>query len=145
MDEGLVLLAMTRIMPRVVRDENDCWVWSGAKSSAGYGNIRVNKVWRHTHQFSFEFHKGPVPVGMEIDHLCRNRACCNPSHLEAVTRAENLRRARLHRVPSTHCARGHEMTEENTMREGPNGARRCRICRLAQKNRNARDRRAAAL
>jgi hypothetical protein len=69
-----------------------CWIWQRYVTIYGYGLTQVNRVGRHAHIVYYERTYGPVPKGLEIDHLCRIRACCNPDHLEAVTRAVNQRR-----------------------------------------------------
>lgn len=107
----------------------ECWIWTGAKRQAGYGVIGLP---RHgvgsVHRVSYELHNGPIPEGLHLDHLCGNRLCANPEHLEAVTQAENNRRAAAVRVANqTKCKRGHEFTEENTMRQH-GGQRLCRTC-----------------
>lgn len=84
-----------RLMERVVVTDG-CWLWSGAVSTNGYGRIGVGgSRLEQAHRVAYEIHVGPIPEGLHIDHLCRNRLCVNPAHLEAVTQAENNRRATL--------------------------------------------------
>ncbi len=81
-----------RLFRRVERTDSGCWLWTGALNG-GYGRIHHSpgRV-LYTHRAAYELLVGPVPEGMDLDHLCRNRACCNPDHLEPVTRRENLLR-----------------------------------------------------
>lgn len=72
--------------------EDGCWLWLGAVNHDGYGVISVNNKIERAHRLSYEQHIGQIPEGLQIDHLCRQRSCVNPSHLEPVTRAENNRR-----------------------------------------------------
>lgn len=75
-------------------DKSDCWLWT-ASLSGGYGVFTVHGSWGSAHRWSYEYHKGSIPPGLHIDHLCRNRRCVNPNHLEAVTQRENnVRRAK---------------------------------------------------
>jgi hypothetical protein len=86
---------------------NGCWLWTGPKASNGYG--RIAHIWAH--RFAYELSVGPIPAGLVIDHLCRNRSCVNPDHLEPVTYRENNMRG-LNFVGRPHtpdiCPRGHQ-------------------------------------
>lgn len=104
-------------------DRSICWPWPGMWDVWGYGRVGVNGHQRGAHRAVYELMVGPVPDGLELDHLCRFRACVNPDHLEPVTHAENVRR--IH-VRQTHCLYGHEFNEVNTRYRG--NARRCRVC-----------------
>lgn len=74
-----------------------CWEWTGGRDGNGYGRIRVGGRQQGAHRISYELFVGPVPTGLELDHLCRLRHCVNPGHLEPVTHAENMRRGALAR------------------------------------------------
>lgn len=123
---------------------NGCHIWTRAKNNRGYGHTAINGRRVYVHRLAFELAVGPIPEGMEIDHVCHtqdqscpggiaclHRACCNPEHLEPVTSAENSRRAgsRL-----AHCSQGHEYTAENTVihKKGQRSARECRTCNSAR-------------
>lgn len=75
-----------------------CWQWTGAVNPKGYAHVRVQRVTMHAHQWSYRMFVGPVPAGLELDHLCRNTSCVRPSHLEPVTKGENVRRQNLARA-----------------------------------------------
>jgi hypothetical protein len=133
------------MLQRIVVQPDGCWIWVGPRNvKSRYG------VWKHgyVHRLVYECLIGPIPKGYEIDHTCFVRACCNPAHLEAVTSAENKRRAREHygnrgapvaMAAKTHCPRGHPYDEENTSRSSAVNPhwRRCRTCH----NKKARERR----
>jgi hypothetical protein len=124
-----------RFWKRVFPEPNTgCWLWDGPLNK-GYGALRVGTVRAgdrrrvEAHKFSYELHKGPVPAGLEIDHLCRVRCCVNPDHLEAVTHRENIRRGNTFAAKNaakTHCLRGHDLAVEGYVRW--DGRRQCRAC-----------------
>lgn len=123
-----------------------CWLWTGRVNNHGYGVTSVKTRPVQAHRAAYELSVGPIPDGLEIDHLCRVRRCVNPEHLEAVTASENVRRSdhtksaasiRAHWLGKTHCPNGHPYDEENTYRR-PDGGRDCRTC---QKRRSAENHR----
>lgn len=134
-----------------VNEQDECWVWTGAILRNGYGYFGVTKGrCIVAHRFAYMSMIGEIPEGLDLDHLCRNRACVNPYHLQPVTRRVNLRRgigpqvSRERLGGRTHCIRGHEFTELNTYR-APNGTRKCRECyRVADRERK-RAKRSGAL
>ena len=117
--------------------DSPCWLWTGANTGSGYpygvswdGLRRVK-----AHRWSWQTANGGIPSGQEIDHLCRNTLCVRASHLQAVTRSENIRRSDApgpRAVRENTCKRGHPFTLENTLVRGKNW-RECRICRRAIK------------
>lgn len=107
-----------------------CWRWLGSFTERGYSQFWSKGKMRRAHVFSFALNGGVVPSGLELDHLCRNRGCVNPSHLEPVTHRENMLRSDsppAWHIRQTHCLRGHEFTKENT-KLSRSGERRCRKC-----------------
>ena len=113
-----------RLKRRVKVTPSGCWEWQGHRTF-GYGRIQVGNKCKRAHRVSYQLLVGDIPAGKELDHLCRNRACINPSHLEPVTGSENVRRG-AHGM-KTHCPWGHEYNEKNTyLSEGK--WRSCRKC-----------------
>lgn len=124
-----------RIMSKVVYDFG-CWTWrSPSTTGNGYGLINHDGKMRLVHRVMFTAENGAIPEGAHIDHLCRNTFCCNPTHLEPVTQAENNRRSEAWRwqTRKTHCPHGHEYTPENTYVY--KSRRNCRTC-IAARNRS---------
>lgn len=116
-----------RFFSKVRVEESGCWVWTAATSSNGYGKFGIGPRVLLTHRVSFELLRGPIPLGMQLDHVCRVKTCVNPAHLEPVTTQENTRR---YRETVTHCARGHAFSGENVFLRncGRYLKRCCRIC-----------------
>jgi hypothetical protein len=119
-----------RIFKRIDFAGHDvCWEWPGSHTQNGYGTIcwYVDKkyVGKTVHRVVYEAFNGPIEPGLDMDHLCRNRICFNPSHLEPVSRTENSQRGAKYRP--THCKNGHEYTPENSHFTKLNHIR-CREC-----------------
>lgn len=106
-----------------------CWAWTHTLTHKGYASFGVEGVANSGHRYSYILNVGPIPDSLEIDHLCRNRACVNPEHLEAVTHRENLLRV----ARNTHCGYGHEMSPETTYINSK-GSRVCSQCRRDRRN-----------
>ena len=111
-----------------------CWPWTASKRENGYGQYTVSgKNWL-PHRYAYTEVIGPIPEGMDLDHLCRNPACVNPAHLEPVTHRENVLRSdnfAAHYATQTRCKHGHELTPENIYLW--RGTRYCRECRRSRR------------
>lgn len=130
---------LQRFEARVCKDESGCWLWLAYTNQDGYGRSRWEGRLQMAHRISWQVHRGPIPGGLEIDHLCKVRRCVNPDHLELVTHYENVQRtvnpslaerplapgARLHLREI--CRNGHMLTPEN-LRISKTGHPSCRAC-----------------
>lgn len=109
----------------------ECWIWTAPPASTGYGQFWKDGTNRGAHVVAWEMLRGEIPEGLQLDHLCRNRACVNPWHLEPVTIGVNVLRGEgitaVH-AAKTHCANGHEFTPANTYIT-KEGWRQCRECK----------------
>ncbi len=123
-----------------VNKTEGCWLWTACVFHHGYGQFMAIRGSKYAHRYSYELAHGAIPAGMEAHHICKNRACVNPAHLELLSKSDH---ARLHasiqdrtrfRVPrknktlKTHCCHGHELTPENTRVRVSNGWRSCKTC-----------------
>lgn len=122
-------------------NESGCWEWSGKRRPAGYGVIWDGGKEKLAHRVSYELFEGVIPDGLDLDHLCRNRICVRPAHLEPVTRQENLLRGQT--IPAKHaaktaCPQGHPYDAKDCR-----GARICMTCKREHCRNTARKRRAS--
>lgn len=134
---------LERVLSRIEIDsgsmlsDEPCWLFTGADNGRGYGQVWHERKQRFVHRVTYEHLVGAIPDGLTIDHLCRKRNCCNPSHLEIATGRENVLRGdafSARNARKTHCPRGHELIEGNLaaypMRKY--GWRVCRTCHAAR-------------
>lgn len=108
----------------------ECWIWTAYRNKGGYGTYRDGRTMSLAHRVSYRAVRGDVPEGKELDHLCRNRSCVRPDHLEPVSRRENIARGESHvsaQMKTTTCGKGHPFDSENSYVDG-RGKRVCRTC-----------------
>lgn len=118
---------MERFWDKVKKTET-CWLWTAALSLDGYGRFQLDGGPRLAHRVAYQLQVGPIPEGLQLDHLCRVRNCVNPAHLEPVSHQENCARGINAQTEKTSCPRGHKYVTENTYID-PRGWRGCRECR----------------
>jgi hypothetical protein len=128
-EAALAQVRSWRLLHRVEGNGQGCWLWTGATSHGGYGAVQWNGQVTGAHRVTFELAKGPIPIGLTIDHLCRNRLCVNPDHLEAVSIQENNRRKPAYRL----CRRGHDVEAVGWVSAGSD-KRTCRAISTKQYN-----------
>jgi hypothetical protein len=115
-----------------VEKTDGCWLWTASKVHNGYGNFYIGRdgervIFAYAHRVAYELLVGPIPNGLQLDHLCQVRHCVNPEHLEPVTQQENIRREMAWFGERTHCKYGHPFSRENTAYWKGRG-RACRKC-----------------
>lgn len=134
-----------RLWSRVDRSggPHTCWLWLGRTNAKGYGRITVNGQGRFVHRVAYELLVGPIPDGLQIDHVkasgCTNRNCVNPEHLEPVTSRENNLRSdcvSARNAAKTHCPKGHPYDDDNTYMTKA-GTRQCRRCNVLRERARA--------
>lgn len=118
-----------RLFSKIARSASGCWEWTGSRGSKGYGRFAIKDELHSAHRVTYRAFVGAIPGGLQIDHLCRNRCCVNPAHLEAVSARENVSRGQGRPailMKQTECKRGHAFTNENTIVD--KYGRHCREC-----------------
>lgn len=123
-----------------------CWTWQASKTVDGYGRFKVDGEVRRAHVVAWEAQHGPVPAGHVLDHTCRRRHCCNPSHLQPVTVRDNTLRGKgptARNARKVRCKRGHPLEGDNLIitHEADGTRRRCRTCYCARKRKAYAERR----
>lgn len=121
----------TLLFHAVRNRKTGCWDWLGDMNQKGYGRLFYNGKKHSAHRVSFEMFNGPISEDLEIDHVCENRKCVNPAHLQQITHRQNIRNGRLmksRRIPKTHCPQGHPYQGDNVLWTR-GGYQYCRQCR----------------
>lgn len=123
--------APARFLAKFIPEPNSgCWLWTAGTMAGGYGVFWDGSRHLAAHRFSYELHREPIPLGLVIDHKCRNPCCVNPAHLEPVTYQTNTLRGRVGVKPlRTHCRHGHPYSGKNVVRN-KFGFRACLACQM---------------
>lgn len=141
--KGIKQPAPERFAEKFQVNAEGCWEWQAGRNASGYGTFTPTPGRKmYAHRYAYELCEGPIPEGLQLDHLCRNPACVNPDHLEAVTPRVNLLRGNTAvraAQESTSCINGHPWSTSNTYIRPDNGRRVCRACRAARMRRYNRN------
>jgi len=128
-----------RLARQVSISESGCWIWTGSTQWNGYGSVSWKGARRVAHRVSYELLAGPIPKGLQLDHLCRVRGCVNPQHLEPVTNKENVRRSPLRSKRATRPPCGEDQCpvcrthlDQSTAYVYADGRLACRECKKAE-------------
>ena len=124
-----------KVAAKIMPVEDGCWLWTASLRLNGYGQMQWDGKNHGAHRLVYELLVGPIPPGLEVDHLCRVRSCVNPDHMEPVTHQENSARGLRGRLstPKTHCPRNHPYSRENLYVHPTSGAPVCRACKKARR------------
>lgn len=139
---GRPVNTVARMLANYVDQTADCWVWKGSIAKNGYGKTAILKKTLLAHRVFYEYFKGPIAAGLQIDHLCRNKRCVNPAHLDAVPPAVNNARSTSPcalNAMKLFCKHGHALSGKNLYKT-PDGRRQCVTCQgqRDKKNKEAR-------
>jgi len=130
-----------RLWKRVSKSEDGCWNWTGHVSGGGYGRIRNGGKREQAHRVSFALAGNKIPEGLVVDHICNNRRCVRPDHLQAITQRDNILRSDsppARQSKQVACLNGHPLDGDNLFMRR-NGKRECRVCIRARGRKRLQD------
>lgn len=135
-------ITINRVIDNIEFADSGCWNWLRRDNGSGYGMITLHGRQRIVHRLFYQILNGQIPDYLVVDHLCRNRRCVNPDHLDPTTQKENVRRGETGQKTAawrkswTHCVNGHEFTEENTLNHKRKNDRVYRVCLACAREKN---------